>query len=179
MRSMVRWFGWMIFSVASFACAQSSGGSGGAGGTGTAATGTTGVTATSTQASSSGSTTVSSNTSVTVQVASSSGTSAGACDTGAHGSLLPGSTVAEQTICSLCIQCSQTHQCKPDWMAFAADPNQQLYQSCVAACSPADSACFTACSNLYPTADALFSTALLCSACTECLQNCDAANSCV
>ena len=141
-----------------------------------------------TSSTSSSSTTATSSKAVTVGVTSgqntssqvaSSGTGLSACDTGAHGSLLTGATQMQQQICTSCVQCSQTDLCMTEWQAYTSDTNYTAYLACNNACAPANTACFTNCSNLYPAADTKFSAAISCSICTECKQNCDAANSCV
>jgi hypothetical protein len=101
----------------------------------------------------------------------------GPCDTGAHGSLNPGATQAEIQICQTCVACSQMKNCKTQWTTFAQDPNASAYTSCLQACG-SDQACIDGCASMYPTADSLLGDALVCTVCTECTMNCDAAATC-
>jgi hypothetical protein len=104
---------------------------------------------------------------------------AGACDTGVFGSLLDGSTQAQQDTCIACTKCSQTDQCTTEWQSYGADPDYQAYADCNGACASGDSTCASNCTSLYPTTDAAFQTAVSCSVCQECLQNCDAVDTCM
>lgn len=81
-------------------------------------------------------------------------------------------------ICQACVACSQSHMCKTQWAAFAADPNASAYTSCVQACA-SDQTCIANCASMYPNADTLLGDALVCSVCTECMLNCDATATCV
>lgn len=140
-------------------------GTGGAGGTGT-------TTSTKSATSSTKATTTSGTTNPTTT------TGGSACDTGAHGSLLTGSTAAEQKICTDCIKCSQTDLCMAEWQAYGTDAQYMMFLSCNQACTSGDTACFDNCDTMYPSASAKFQTAISCSVCQECVGNCDAANSC-
>jgi hypothetical protein len=98
------------------------------------------------------------------------------CDTGELGSILPGSTPAEQTTCNDCITCSKTDYCATEWASFFAAPQHDVFYTCDHACS--DESCVAACNAMYPLAGAAYQTAISCSVCMECYNNCDSTDSC-
>lgn len=163
--------------VATLALGCASGSSSGSGGAGGATSTTSSKSATTaSQSATTTSATGQATSSASTTTASSSGTGSGPCDTGAHGSLNPGATAAEIQICQTCVACSQNNQCKSQWQAYASDPDAMAHSMCLQACG-SDATCLDNCATQYPNADALLSTAIVCSVCTECTSNCDAAAS--
>lgn len=71
--------------------------------------------------------------------------------------------------CLVCLDCSTNGPCQGQWSTCQGSAECQAFWGCMQACTLT---CYDYCVTQHPTGEALFRTALQCSVCNACAQDC-------